>query len=140
MIETASWLRRIAALLVDWFACMLVAVLLVETGALPGNPNGIFTLGLFVIESAVLTALMGGSFGKLATRLRVVRMDGSGRPPDLLRSLMRSVLICLVVPPLVFRPDGRGLHDMLAGSATVELGRAGPKNSAGSGTGSGSAG
>jgi uncharacterized RDD family membrane protein YckC len=135
VIETASWLRRIAALLVDWFACMLVAVLLVETGALPGNPNGIFTLGLFVIESAVLTALMGGSFGKLATRLRVVRTDGSGRPPDLLRSLMRSVLICLVIPPLVFRPDGHGLHDMLAGSATVELG----KNRAGSGTGSGSA-
>ena len=30
-------------------------------------------------------------------------------------------MICLVVPPLVFRPDGRGLHDMATGTATVTL-------------------
>jgi hypothetical protein len=27
----------------------------------------------------------------------------------------------LVIPPLVFRPDGRGLHDVLVGTATVTL-------------------
>jgi hypothetical protein len=27
----------------------------------------------------------------------------------------------VVVPPLIFRPDGRGLHDMAAGSMTVRL-------------------
>ena len=42
-------------------------------------------MGVFILESTVLTALAGGSFGKLATRLRVVRLDGSGRPLDLLR-------------------------------------------------------
>jgi hypothetical protein len=26
-----------------------------------------------------------------------------------------------VVPPLVYRPDGRGLHDVAVGSATVDL-------------------
>jgi hypothetical protein len=30
-------------------------------------------------------------------------------------------MVCLVIPPLVFRPDGRGLHDMVAGSTTVTL-------------------
>ena len=58
-------------------------------------------------------ALSGGSFGQLATRLRVVRIDGSGRPLSLLTALLRQVLICLVIPPLVFRPDGRGLHDLI---------------------------
>jgi uncharacterized RDD family membrane protein YckC len=66
-------------------------------------------------------ALSGGSFGQLATRLRVVRVDGSGRPLSLLMAVLRQVLICLVIPPLVFRPDGRGLHDMICGSATVPL-------------------
>ena len=66
-------------------------------------------------------ALSGGSFGQLATRLRVVRIDGSGRPLTLLRALLRQVMIILVIPPLVFRPDGRGLHDLAAGSATVPL-------------------
>jgi hypothetical protein len=51
----------------------------------------------------------------------VVRHDGSGRPVDLLRSVLRQVLVALVVPPLVFKPDGRGLHDLAAGSMTVPL-------------------
>ena len=78
-------------------------------------------MGVFVIEATILTAWLGGSFGKLATRLRVVRSDGSGRPVGLLQALLRQVLVCLVIPPLVFRPDGRGLHDLAAGTATVKL-------------------
>jgi uncharacterized RDD family membrane protein YckC len=31
------------------------------------------------------------------------------------------VLIVLVIPPLIFRADGRGLHDMVAGTATVTM-------------------
>ncbi len=50
----------------------------------------------------------------------MVRVADGGRV-DLLRSLARSMLIALVIPPLVFRPDGRGLHDIVAGSATVTL-------------------
>lgn len=122
MIETASWGRRILALLVDWLASTLVVILLIGPGEWSGNPQSSFyVLAVFALESGLLTALTGGSFGKLATRLRVVRADGSPRPPDLLRSLGRAVLVCLVVPPLVFRPDGRGLHDVVAGTRTVRL-------------------
>lgn len=120
MIETASWARRVLALFVDWFACMLVVMLVIGPGGWSEDPlSGFYTMGVFVLESTVFTALLGGSFGKLLTRLRVVRSDGSGRPIDLLSALLRSVLIVLVIPPLVFRPDGRGLHDILARSATV---------------------
>ena len=121
VIETATWGRRILALVVDWLTCYGVAELLVAVGVVPGNPASIVTMAVFVLESALLTAAVGGSFGKLATRLRVVRSDGTPLPPGLLRALARSILICLVVPPLVFRPDGRGLHDMVAGTATVTL-------------------
>jgi uncharacterized RDD family membrane protein YckC len=120
--ETASWGRRILALLVDWFACTLVVVLVLGPAGWSDNRGSSFyTLLVFALESAVLTAVAGGSFGKLATRLRVVRNDGSGRPIDLLRALLRQVMVCLVIPPLVFRPDGRGLHDMAAGSVTVTI-------------------
>ena len=71
-------------------------------------------------------ALSGGSFGQLATRLRVVRTDGSGRPLGLLTALLRQVLICLVIPPLVFRPDGRGLHDMIPGARNCSVTRSRP--------------
>jgi uncharacterized RDD family membrane protein YckC len=120
--ETASWARRVLALLVDYAACWGV-MLLIYGGDWFGNgpvPSVYLTL-VFIGESAALMALAGGSFGQLATRLRVVRVDGSGRPLSLLVALLRQVLICLVIPPLVFRPDGRGLHDVLCGSATVPL-------------------
>jgi uncharacterized RDD family membrane protein YckC len=117
--ETASWARRILALLVDYAACWGV-MLLVYGGDWFGNGSvpSIYLNLLFIGESALLMALSGGSF---ATRLRVVRVDGSGRPLSLLTGLLRQVLICLVIPPLVFRPDGRGLHDLICRSATVPL-------------------
>jgi uncharacterized RDD family membrane protein YckC len=121
-IETASWARRILALFVDWFASTLVVVVVLgPAGWSESRLSSAYTLLVFALESSVLTAVAGGSFGKLATRLRVVRNDGSGRPLDLLRSLMRQVMVCLVIPPLVFRPDGRGLHDLAAGSVTVTI-------------------
>jgi uncharacterized RDD family membrane protein YckC len=120
--ETASWARRALALLVDYAACWGVMLVIYGrdwfgSGSLPS----VYLNLLFIGESALLMALSGGSFGQLATRLRVIRIDGSGRPLSLLMALLRQVLICLVIPPLVFRPDGRGLHDLLCGSATVPL-------------------
>ena len=117
---TASWGRRILALAVDWVTCLAVIEGLVAVGVLGGNPNGLGTLGLFVLESALFTALAGGSFGKLATRLRVLRHDAPGRPVSLLRALVRSVLVALLVPPLLTF-GGRGLHDTAAGTRTVTL-------------------
>lgn len=116
MTETASWGRRILALLVDWLASSLVVV------AFQGvDYNEWLVLLVYVLESAVFTALLGGSFGKLVTRLRVVRRDGSGQPLGLIPALVRSVLIALVIPPLVFKQDGRGLHDLAVKSQTVAL-------------------
>lgn len=121
-LQTASWGRRILALVIDWFASILVVLALIGPGGWSENPlAGTYTLGVFAAESTVLTAFAGGSFGKLLARLRVVRADGSG-PVDPLRSLLRAVLVCLVIPPLVYRPaDGRGLHDLAAGTRTVNL-------------------
>lgn len=118
--ETASWGRRVLALLVDWFACVAVVSLFTPVFGTTGGPGSFYTLLLFVVESAVLTCTVGGSFGKLATRLRTVRVDGGARL-DPLRSLARAILVAVVIPPLVFRPDRRGLHDLAAGTATVTL-------------------
>ncbi|WP_395691235.1 RDD family protein [Nocardioides sp.] len=120
--DTASWGRRVLALVVDWLACLAVVLLFVGPASYfaTGSPDQWFTLLLFVLESALLTSTVGGSFGKLATRLRVVRVEDGGRV-DPLRALARAVLVALVIPPLVFRPDRRGLHDTVAGSATVTL-------------------
>lgn len=122
-LDTASWPRRFLALAVDWVACIFVVVLVVGwDGWLEGESSGIYVLGVFVLQSALFTGTIGGSFGQMATRLRVVRVDPPGAPLGLLKAVARQVLVALVVPPLVFRPDGRGLHDLAVGSACVTLG------------------
>ncbi|WP_110205326.1 RDD family protein [Nocardioides daejeonensis] len=122
MEQTASWAQRALALLVDWIVSSLIVIGVIGPAGWNENAaSGLYVLGVFVLESTLLTALLGGSFGKLLVRLRVVRVDGSGRPVDLLHCLLRQVMVALVIPPLVYRPDGRGLHDMAAGSATATL-------------------
>ena len=117
MPEYASWSRRIIALVLDWAASTLVTVGLIGLGDYLDNPDsGWFVLGVFALEVSVLTTLVGGSFGQLVARVRVLTTEG--RPLSLLLAVARTLLICLVVPPMIFRPDsGRGLHDLWTGSA-----------------------
>lgn len=122
--EQASWIRRFGALLVDWFASMFVVILFTGTDDYfsPGGNPSLLTLAVFVLESTVFTTLVGGSFGKLVCGLRVVRTNGAPGV-DPIRAFGRAILVALVIPPLVYRPDGRGLHDMATGTATVALSR-----------------
>ena len=117
MPEYASWPRRIAALMLDWLASTLVTMGLIGPADYARDPSSSWiVLGVFATEVALLTLLAGGSFGQLLTRIRVLRTDGTRL--NVLGALVRTLLICLVVPPLVFKPDsGRGLHDLWTGSA-----------------------
>lgn len=121
--ESASWARRVLALFVDWVASTLTVIAFVgwnDYGE-PGSTAQLLVLPVYVVESALFTWLLGGSFGKLVTRLRVVPADGRLRPLNPAKALLRQVLVALVIPPLVYRPDGRGLHDLVAGTVTVTL-------------------
>lgn len=109
---TASWPRRILALVVDWLGCMLVLFALTQHWA----GHTLTTLALFWLEATLGTWLLGASFGQWLCRVRVAHLDG--RRLNLLEAAVRSVLICLAVPPLIFRSeDGRGLHDLATDSA-----------------------
>ncbi len=122
-METATWARRIVALVVDWFASTLVVIFaLGGVDQWAGDRSAsLYVLGVFVLESALFTTLSGGSFGQVATRLRVVRENGDPRPVPPHLALARQLLVALVVPPLVYQPNGRGLHDLAAGSAVVTI-------------------
>ncbi len=116
----AGWGRRLLALLVDWFGSMMVVGAFAGTdlwagrGAVQWAP-----LAVFAAERWVLTSLAGGSVGQLVARIRVVRVDGGPLGPG--RALLRTALVCLVIPPVVYNPDQRGLHDLAAGSVAVRI-------------------
>ncbi len=115
--SVASWKLRFLALLIDWLPSVLLANLLAALWGLTSAESAFLPLGVFFVEVTVFTALTGGSFGQLATRLTVARLDGSR--VSLGRAALRTVLICLVIPAVVFNQDNRGLHDLAAGTVLL---------------------
>ncbi len=116
----ATFGRRLAALTIDWLACYLIAWAVVTR--VSGGEAGLATIRpwnttLFLLEVWLLTALAGGSFGQQILRIGVRRVDGTRLGPG--RCLLRTVLIVLVIPAIIWDRDGRGLHDKAVGSVCV---------------------
>ncbi|MDO5498885.1 MAG: RDD family protein [Propionibacteriaceae bacterium] len=115
----ASWKSRITALVLDWAFSMIVASAIFGLDpVLRGQDWRSFTiLGVFFVQSALLTAFTGGSFGKLVTRIGVMRIDG--QPVGIIRAIARQFMVCLVIPALVIGVHRRGLHDLTCGTVVA---------------------
>ncbi|GHF32363.1 RDD family protein [Streptomyces mashuensis] len=109
--------RRIAALLVDWALCMLISY-----GFLAGgDPQraGNWSLLVLLVLSVLTVGTVGCTPGKRLLGLRVVAAGG-GRL-SLPRVVLRTVLLLLVIPAVVWDRDTRGLHDRFAGAVQVRI-------------------
>jgi len=114
----ASWRARIGALIIDWAACMLIALGFFGSGVLTGGGwRAWMILTMFFIESTVLSWLAGGSFGQLVSRIAVVRLDRE--PLGLPRALLRAFLVSLALPALIISTERRGLQDLVAGTVVI---------------------
>ncbi|MEU5664701.1 RDD family protein [Streptomyces longwoodensis] len=109
--------RRIGALAVDWAMCVLIAYGLITDGYTPATSN--WALLVFFVMSALTVGTVGFTPGKRLFRIRVLALDTGTVNP--LRALMRTVLLCLAVPALIWDRDGRGLHDRLARTVEVRI-------------------
>jgi uncharacterized RDD family membrane protein YckC len=120
--SVAGWSRRLAALLIDWFACSAIAI------AFLYHPSAhysdvlvqprLWTPVIFGIEDFLLTGLTGVTIGKRLLGIRVIRIDQ--RPMvGLARAFVRTLLLLLVVPAMMMDRDLRGLQDKAAGTIVV---------------------
>ncbi|MCU1565518.1 MAG: hypothetical protein JWQ56_455 [Pseudarthrobacter sp.] len=94
--------RRIVAILIDWGIALLIS-----NFAFGGDAWA--NLAIFAIEQILLIGTLGYSIGHRVMGIHVVRAGGGAPGP--LAALVRSVLLCLVIPAVIFDPDHRGLHD-----------------------------
>jgi len=134
--------RRTAALVVDWGLSMAVASIFWQDPAALGprvlGAEPWATLLVFVGSTVVLVGLLGHTVGHRALGLRVarvvpvpdptpVRADGEGGPqrmaakgpPGLVAAALRTVLLAMVIPPVVWDRAGRGMHDVAARTVVV---------------------
>lgn len=107
--SVAGFGTRLVAYLLDSAACAVIAWGTFREPA--------YSLPVFVLEVIALTWLAGGSAGQLVRGLRVVRLDG--RRLGLLRTVLRTLLLALLIPALIWDRDGRGLHDKAVGTLVV---------------------
>ena len=103
--------RRVLALLIDWLACMLIA--------LAAFHSQYWTLPIFAVETYVLTSLTGFTIGKRLLGIRVARLDG--KPVGFGWALVRTLLLLTVIPPLVTDRDWRGMPDRAANTIVIRL-------------------
>lgn len=109
--------RRIIALTLDWTAAILVTHLAFPDLVYGSEGFAAATLGVFAIEVTLLTSATGSSFGYKIAGIRLISI--SPARISFIKVLIRTALLCLVVPALIWDRDGRGLHDKAVGTITM---------------------
>jgi uncharacterized RDD family membrane protein YckC len=98
--------RRVGALFVDYGAAYLIS------GFFGWDPLAI--LAIFAAIQIVFIPTLQGSPGHRIFGLRLVRLDGAWT--GLWRPVVRTLLLIVVVPAVIWDADQRGLHDKAAGT------------------------
>jgi uncharacterized RDD family membrane protein YckC len=123
--SVAGWGRRALALILDWLIAGLIASAVVGKPMWAGgNDYNLSHLVIFFAMSAILTGLAGGTIGHRICGLRVLNLNakdatGYAAQVGLLGGVIRSFLICLFLPAVVYDRDRRGLHDRAARTVVV---------------------
>ena len=102
--------RRLGALIVDWLPAYLVSYAFFDG-------NVWVTLALFAGLQLLFISLVSGSIGHLVLGMRVVPLSGGW--VGVLRPLARTLLLCIVLPAVIWDRDQRGMHDRLSGTVLV---------------------
>ena len=102
--------RRILALIIDWAIASLFSFAFFHY-------DGWATLGIFALLQYMFIPTIGGGIGHRIVGLRLVTINGTW--VGLWRPLVRTVLLCVVVPAVVWDSDQRGFHDKIAGTVLI---------------------
>ncbi|WP_030249744.1 MULTISPECIES: RDD family protein [unclassified Streptomyces] len=109
--------RRLAALAVDWGLSLLIAYGLITQSY--NEAAQIWAPLIMFALMALTVGTVGFTPGKRLLGLRVAALDTGRVSPW--RAVLRTVLLFLAIPALIWDRDGRGLHDRLAGTVEVRI-------------------
>lgn len=111
--------RRVVAILVDWLVCNVIAAGLMHYRLGEGGLGPFKPLAVFALMNLLLVGTLGSTIGHRLLGLRVVRLGGAGAGP--LLAAIRTVLLAVVIPAVIWDRDTRGFHDKIAGTVLVRI-------------------
>lgn len=114
--SVAGYGKRIFALFIDWICCAIIMALFF--GPYGSPRHSIATLIFFFFVKSIFTVLGGASFGQRLLGIKVSSLSTPYVTP--LKAFLRTFLICLVIPAVIWDRDGRGLHDRAAGTVDIK--------------------
>jgi len=97
---------RLLALIIDWLSSLLIGAFVTRVW------GGLTPLVIFYAEILIFTTLLGASAGQRLLRIEVRSVDGGRLSP--VAVVIRSLLLFMAVPAVIYDRDGRGLHDRAA--------------------------
>ena len=109
--------RRLVAVFIDWTMCQLVAYAAFGVTVGQGNSGSWAPLGIFAVENLLLLSTLGSTSGQRLLGLQLASVTG-GRA-SVVQILVRTILLCLAVPALIWDRDQRGLHDKAASTVLI---------------------
>jgi uncharacterized RDD family membrane protein YckC len=104
---------------VDWLICDLIAAGLMDYRLGQAGAGSFKPLGVFVLMNLLLVGTLGSTIGHRLLGIRVVRIGGATAGPFLVA--IRTVLLAVVIPAVIWDRDTRGFHDKIAGTVTVRI-------------------
>lgn len=111
--------RRLVAVTVDWFLSTLIAAGLMGYRLGSGGLGPFKPLAVFVVMNLLLVGTLGFTIGHRLLGIRVVCVGGASAGP--LRAAVRTILLALVIPAVIWDRDTRGFHDKLARTVPIRL-------------------
>ena len=112
--------RRGVAIIVDYGLCLLISTLFgYHVAGHNGGARPLVPLAVFAIENILLVGTVGSTVGHRLLGMRVHRLSGGLPGPGL--AAVRTLLLCLAVPALIWDRDQRGVHDRVAGTVLVRV-------------------
>lgn len=107
--------RRLAALAIDWASAMILVALFFPTANSVGN--GWANSVAFAVLQVLFLVTTGSSLGHRLLGMRVVPLTGGYI--GLWRPVVRTLLLIVILPALVWDSDQRGFHDKIAGTVLI---------------------
>lgn len=113
--------RRIGALAIDYLAATIIATGFFgfDQFALPGEAglSQFAPMMVFAALQIIFIPIAGGSPGHRILGMRVVRFGGGW--VGVWRPIVRTLLLVIVIPAVIWDTDQRGLHDKAAGTVLI---------------------